>query len=282
MHMAASLRTLLAISWWALPLAFAVCAWLLYRQRDRQGVKLIAWFALVVVVGLGATAASFLLGASYAPHGNASLSVALTSTLGCVFTPYLPSLQYYCPWPSVQFVLLPVIYLLLGIVTARRSWRNRDRTRESASLLARLFSRSTLSAAMHRFLWPAIPVAFLWFPLINSPDLDAMKPLFMFLVLLLLVAAGLLLVALVARWFRVLPNLIGALLFLLFSLYFLIGLLMAGFAPHGPDISVSSVIRAQNLSLALAYVGLVLLGAAISAIFKIRSAATPEHPNARQ
>lgn len=274
------MRVGLTIAWWLLPIALALSAWFLHRLGDRQGVKLIAGFGIAIGVGfVGVIAASFLFGAMFARHGNASLSVALSSTLGCVFTPGLPNFRYYCAWPNWQFALLPALYLVLVLTVVRRGWRQRDRTGASTALFARLFSRNALTFVARRFLWPAIPIAFMGFILGNSPDLDPIKPLLVFLVIPLLFAAGLLLVALFARWFRALPGLIGALLVLLLSIYLLFGLVIASFAPHGPDISMASVTRFQTVALALAYVALVLLGFAISAIRKIRNAAIPEQDN---
>lgn len=275
--LASSIRMILVISWWLLPLAFALCAWLLHRQRDRQGVKAIAWFAVVVVAGFGIVAASFLLGATYAPHGNASLTVALTSTLGCVFAPTSTNLRYYCTWPSAQFVLLPAIYLVLVSTVVRRLWRRRDPANGSTPTLVQLFSRSSLSFVVRRFLWPAIPIAFIWFLLRNAPDLDPIKLLLVFHGAVFLLVAGMSLFALIARRFRLLPGLIGALLLQLLSIYFPMALLLAGFAPHGPESSVSTVMKIQTMSLALAYGALVLLGFTTSAIFKIRNAVVLKH-----
>lgn len=176
--------------------------------------------------------------------------------------------------------MLPAIYLLLATAVAGRSWQHRRPITDTGAQVAHNVSRSTFASAARRLLWPAIPIALIWFILRNSPDLDPIKPLLVFLGATLRIAAGLLLVALFARWFRLLPSLIGALLLLLIAAYSAIGLVLASFAPHGPDIAFSEVERVQVIALALAYVALILLGFAISGLSRIRKAAVPEGENA--
>jgi hypothetical protein len=116
-----------------------------------------------------------------------------------------------------------------------------------------------------RFLfWPAIPTAFVvWLILGRSDDYE--KTLLVLFGVPLLLSAILFLAALVARFFHLLPSLIGAMCLSLLSIGFVIVPIAASFAPHGPGYDFSAAVKFQLFGVALAYLALVLLGRAFSA-----------------
>jgi len=120
-------------------------------------------------------------------------------------------------------------------------------------------------------LWPAPLLGFIHW-LTTAAD-DPFKRLLSLFGLLGILALVKLLVVLLSRRFDLILWVLGALALLTLAAFFAIGLLMAGFAPLGPDISMTAVHKSHVVSLAFAYPALLFLATSVGRLFNSPSKA---------
>lgn len=116
-----------------------------------------------------------------------------------------------------------------------------------------------------RMLWPAPILGFTYW-LASAAD-DPFKLLLSLIGLVVMLALLQLLVVLLARRFDLILWVLGALALLTLAGFFAIAMLMAGFAPHGPDISTTAVQKSHLVSLAFAYPALLFLATSVRRLF---------------